>query len=55
MSENVQEADLEDTTIEVKTAPGEKCERCWNYHSSVGKDPNYPTICSRCSGVLKAQ
>ena len=39
--------------IEVKKAEGGKCNRCWNYSTHVGEDPVYPTICERCSGVLK--
>ena len=37
----------------VKKAEGQKCERCWNYSIHVGEDPNYPTVCERCSAVLK--
>jgi len=39
--------------VEVKKADGQKCERCWNYSTHVGEDKNYPTICERCSAVLK--
>jgi isoleucyl-tRNA synthetase len=38
--------------IEVLKAPGQKCERCWNYSTHVGEDTNYPTVCERCSAVL---
>jgi len=38
--------------IEVSKAPGQKCERCWNYSTHVGEDENYPTVCERCSAVL---
>ncbi|MFZ3342323.1 MAG: isoleucine--tRNA ligase [Terriglobales bacterium] len=38
---------------EVKKADGQKCERCWNYSTHVGEDPYYPTVCERCSAVLK--
>ncbi len=40
-------------TFEVSKAPGEKCERCWNYSTHVGEDKTYPTVCERCSAVLK--
>ncbi|HKD02708.1 MAG TPA: isoleucine--tRNA ligase [Terriglobales bacterium] len=40
-------------TVQVSKAPGQKCERCWNYSSRVGEDRNYPTVCERCSPVLK--
>ena len=39
--------------LEVKKADGAKCERCWNYSTRVGEDKAYPTICERCSAVLK--
>ena len=38
--------------ITVTKAPGEKCERCWNYSTHVGEDKEYPTVCERCSAVL---
>ena len=39
--------------VEVKKADGAKCERCWNYSIHVGEDRDYPTVCERCSAVLK--
>ena len=39
--------------VTVNRAPGEKCERCWNYSTHVGEDKNHPTICERCSAVLR--
>ncbi|HTZ81713.1 MAG TPA: class I tRNA ligase family protein, partial [Candidatus Acidoferrales bacterium] len=39
--------------VEVKKADGAKCERCWNYSVHVGEDKGYPTVCERCSAVLK--
>jgi isoleucyl-tRNA synthetase len=39
--------------VEVKKADGAKCDRCWNYSIHVGEDKNYPTVCERCSAVLK--
>ncbi len=38
--------------ITVNRAPGQKCERCWNYSIHVGEDQAYPTVCERCSKVL---
>ena len=40
-------------TVQVNKAPGKKCERCWNYSVHVGEDQGYPTVCERCSAVLK--
>jgi isoleucyl-tRNA synthetase len=39
--------------VEVRKADGTKCERCWNYSTHVGEDKEYPTVCERCSGVLR--
>jgi isoleucyl-tRNA synthetase len=39
--------------VEVKKADGAKCDRCWNYSTHVGEDKTYPTVCERCSVVLK--
>ncbi|ABF40862.1 Isoleucyl-tRNA synthetase [Candidatus Koribacter versatilis Ellin345] len=38
--------------VQVNKAPGQKCERCWNYSTHVGEDAEYPTVCERCSPVL---
>jgi isoleucyl-tRNA synthetase len=40
-------------TVSVSKADGQKCERCWNYSVHVGDNKNYPTVCERCSAVLK--
>jgi isoleucyl-tRNA synthetase len=39
--------------VEVSKAPGQKCDRCWNYSTHVGEDPKYPNVCERCSAVLR--
>jgi isoleucyl-tRNA synthetase len=39
--------------VAVSKADGSKCERCWNYSVHVGADKRYPTVCERCSAVLK--
>ncbi len=39
--------------VEVTTAPGEKCERCWMYSETVGEDASHPHICHRCRENLK--
>ena len=35
-------------SVEVVHADGAKCERCWNWSTTVGTDPRYPTIDQRC-------
>ena len=39
--------------VSVSRAQGEKCERCWMYHTGVGHDTEHPTLCPRCTDVLK--
>ena len=51
-------------TSAVKLAPGDalavavtpssaiKCERCWHWRDDVGRDPEHPTICGRCTDNL---
>ena len=50
--EEVEFEDL-DVSIGYTLAEGEKCERCWNYSTTVGQDKDHPKVCSRCSSVLK--
>lgn len=38
--------------VEVEKAPGGRCERCWNYRESVGRDALHPQICDRCLPVV---
>ncbi len=46
--------EVEDVAIYADKAGGQKCERCWNYSLSVGKDTSHPKLCSRCVEVLKS-
>ena len=39
--------------VQVGKAPGLKCERCWNFSTHVGEDKNYPSVCERCSAVIR--
>jgi isoleucyl-tRNA synthetase len=39
--------------VRVDRAPGEKCQRCWNYRESVGASPAHPALCDRCVAVLE--
>jgi len=40
-------------SITVHQAAGSKCERCWNVLPTVGKDAEYPELCSRCSNIVR--
>jgi isoleucyl-tRNA synthetase len=39
--------------IEVDTAPGAKCARCWLVLPDVGAQSDYPDLCPRCAEVVR--
>ena len=39
--------------LRVERAPGQKCERCWNYSTRVGDFSHNPTVCERCVSALE--
>ncbi len=45
-------AEIEGLAIHVAKAPGMKCERCWIHATTVGDDPDHPTVCDRCRREL---
>ncbi len=51
--EGARVTELPGLSVKIEKAPGQKCERCWNYSEQVGKDLRYPTVCERCSAALK--
>jgi isoleucyl-tRNA synthetase len=44
---------IEGFKVAINTAEFEKCERCWNRREDVGRDQEYPTLCNRCTTVIK--
>ena len=44
---------LDGVVIAVGPAPGDKCERCWTFSTSVGADADHPTLCARCARVVR--
>jgi len=48
-----QNPEAEGITVQVASAPGDKCDRCWVYDTSVGEKPDHPTICQRCYTSLQ--
>jgi isoleucyl-tRNA synthetase len=48
----LQSEEIEGVVIRVEPAPGEKCERCWVYDTSVGSHAEQTTICDRCRDTL---
>jgi isoleucyl-tRNA synthetase len=43
----------EEVMVKVERVEEGKCERCWNYKESVGRDKEFPTLCERCLIVVK--
>jgi isoleucyl-tRNA synthetase len=41
--------------VEVHTARGRKCERCWAWSEQVGTFDVHPGVCERCADVLREQ
>jgi len=39
--------------IAIERAPGDKCERCWNYSPQVGTHDDFPSVCERCIDVVR--
>jgi isoleucyl-tRNA synthetase len=39
--------------VHVAKAPGQKCQRCWNYSLYVGRSREYPHFCERCEEVVR--
>jgi isoleucyl-tRNA synthetase len=43
-----------DIEVSVADAPGQKCQRCWNYSTYVGTSKNFPDFCERCDTVVNS-
>jgi isoleucyl-tRNA synthetase len=43
---------LEGLSVTISRAVGKKCERCWSFSDTVGKNSNDENICSRCASIL---
>jgi isoleucyl-tRNA synthetase len=39
--------------IRIERASGRKCERCWNWSTSVGAFSDHPAVCERCYRVIR--
>lgn len=49
----VESPDLKGVSISVERAPGDKCERCWNWSTEVNTLPDAPGLCRKCYNNLK--
>jgi len=41
------------TRIIIEKADGQKCARCWNYKTDVGRNHEHPALCDFCVRVIK--
>ncbi len=39
-------------SVGISRASGKKCERCWSFSDTVGKNSKNENICSRCAAIL---
>ena len=39
--------------VTIEKAEGHKCNRCWNYSTSVGLSQKHPLLCDRCETVIE--
>jgi isoleucyl-tRNA synthetase len=46
-------SDMEGLRISVTRVTDPKCERCWIYDPTVGKDSAHPSLCLRCRDALE--
>jgi isoleucyl-tRNA synthetase len=44
---------LERLSVEASRIGYPKCQRCWNYRESVGRNERHLSICDRCVGVVE--
>ena len=42
-----------DIGIEVLKAKGKKCDRCWNYSESVGRNELHALLCGKCLSIIQ--
>ncbi|UCB46599.1 MAG: isoleucine--tRNA ligase [Spirochaetota bacterium] len=39
-------------SVEVEKSQAQKCNRCWKYEDTVGRENKYPDLCERCARVV---
>ena len=44
---------VEGLSIDISHSEFNKCERCWTYDETVGKDETHKTLCARCCRVIE--
>ena len=48
----VEEANVTEISVSVKSSAHQKCGRCWHYRDDVGHDSQHPDLCGRCTTNL---
>jgi isoleucyl-tRNA synthetase len=51
-SATVEEANVTEISVSVKSSAHQKCGRCWHYRDDVGHDSQHPDLCGRCTTNL---
>ncbi len=46
--------DVPGVAVVPRRAEGGKCARCWQVLPEVGRDPDHPALCNRCSDAVRA-
>ncbi|NIO03561.1 MAG: isoleucine--tRNA ligase [Proteobacteria bacterium] len=49
------DSEIKGIQVQVRRAEGNKCERCWNYDTYVGKDKAHPSLCRRCLAAIGSE
>jgi isoleucyl-tRNA synthetase len=49
----VEGEELKNLKVAVAQAEGQKCARCWNYSTTVGRVEEHPGICERCAANIE--
>lgn len=53
LEKNIHENEaLDHLKVQILPAEGQKCERCWNFTITVGRNEKHPLVCERCAKVL---
>lgn len=47
------QGEVEGLGVAVKKADGGKCERCWQFKTTVGQEAEHPTLCERCADIIE--
>lgn len=46
--------EVEGLQVEVRRAEGQKCERCWQYKTTVGSNSAHTGLCARCAEIIES-